>query len=89
MKGKRIYCDEAGFTGANLLDVSQPYFTFASTDIEEDVARELVDTAIEQFNLQRFQEANGELKGAELSKQTEGRAALQGIFNECRENFLV
>lgn len=89
MKAKKIYCDESGFTGANLLDGNQPYFTFASTDIEEDVARELVAKAIDTFSLQSFQKANGELKGAELAKETNGREALEWIFNECRDNFLV
>ena len=51
VKGKNIYCDEAGFTGANLLDVNQPYFTFATTDIDEDAARELLAEAVAKFNL--------------------------------------
>lgn len=88
-QSKKIYCDEAGFTGANLLDANQPYFTFASTDIEEDKAHELVDKAINKFNLQRFQKGNGELKAAELAQQFRGREALEWLFNECRENFLV
>jgi hypothetical protein len=89
MKPKQIHCDEAGFTGANLLDPKQPYFTFASTDIEEGVARELVARAIDMFSLQSFQKANGELKGAELAKETNGREALEWMFDKCRENFLV
>jgi hypothetical protein len=89
MQPKRIYCDEAGFTGANLLDVNQPYFTFASTDIEEDFARELIDEAMDKFSLRSFRELNGELKGAELVKETEGREALEWIFDKCRKNFLV
>lgn len=89
MKPKQIYCDEAGFTGANLLDANQPYFTFASTDIEEGVARELVAKAVDIFSLQSFQKPNEELKGAELANDTEGKKALEWIFNECRENFFV
>ena len=63
VEARSIYCDEAGFTGANLLDVNQPYFTFATTDIEEDAARELLGEAIDKFTLQSFREKNGELKG--------------------------
>lgn len=89
MQAKKIYCDEAGFTGANLLDANQPNFTFASTDIEESDARNLLDEAIRKFSLQKFQKSNGELKGAELAKNVQGQAALEWIFERCRENFLV
>ncbi|HEV7891780.1 MAG TPA: DUF3800 domain-containing protein [Pyrinomonadaceae bacterium] len=89
MKSKKIYCDEAGFTGANMLDAAQPHFTFASTDIEEERARELVDEAVVKFNLRRFQKGNGELKGADLARKPKGRQALEWLFGECRDNFLV
>ena len=89
MKGKNIYCDEAGFTGANLLDVNQPYFTFATTDIDEDAARELLTEAVAKFNLQSFRAPNGELKGAVLAKETEGQKALEWIFEQSRDNLYV
>ena len=34
-----IYCDEAGFTGNNLLDTQQPYFSYASVAIDPDQQR--------------------------------------------------
>lgn len=86
---RRIYCDEAGFTGANLLDADQPHFTFASTDIDESRARELLDEIIARFRLQNLVKGNGELKGGELAKRPHGQEALEWLFNECRGAFFV
>lgn len=33
-----LFCDETGFTGANLLDGDQPYFVYSSVNIEEELA---------------------------------------------------
>lgn len=38
-----IYCDEAGNTGANLLDPEQPFFILASNDFSEEEATALLD----------------------------------------------
>src|ERR1700751_3898066 len=37
-----IACDESGFSGTNLLDVSTPVFTHASVDLRVDEAVELI-----------------------------------------------
>ncbi len=86
---RKIYCDEAGFTGGNLLDANQPTFTFASTDIDESRARELIDEAIARFRLQNLVKGNGELKGNELAQRPRGQESLEWLFNECRDNFFV
>ena len=39
---KTLYFDESGHTGANLLDVEQPYFSVASTDFDADEARAVI-----------------------------------------------
>ncbi len=31
-----ISCDEAGFTGNNMLNADQPYFSYASHDLQLD-----------------------------------------------------
>jgi hypothetical protein len=38
-----IYCDEAGNTGANLLDPDQPFFLLASNDFSSSEADALLE----------------------------------------------
>jgi hypothetical protein len=38
-----IYCDEAGNSGANLLDPEQPCFVLASNDFSREEAESLLD----------------------------------------------
>jgi hypothetical protein len=78
-----IYCDEAGFTGNNLLDPTQPYFVFGSVDIENSHAQELIDEAKSKFRLQ----AGDELKGHKLMKHGKGRSAIKWLMQECERNF--
>ncbi|HEX8396255.1 MAG TPA: DUF3800 domain-containing protein [Pyrinomonadaceae bacterium] len=86
---QKIYCDEAGFTGSNLLDATQPHFIFASTDIAEDRAQNLLDQAVKKFRIERLRKGNGELKGAELAQHHQGQQALDWLFNKCRKNLYV
>ncbi len=78
-----IYCDEAGFTGNNLLDPTQPYFVFGSVDIENTRAEELISEAVSKFRLQ----TGGELKGQKLVKYGTGRSAIKWLMRECQKNF--
>ena len=66
-----VYCDEAGFTGNNLLDEHQPAFAYASVAIEESEADKVVRRIRADSRLQE-----PELKGARLAKSTRGRAAI-------------
>ena len=66
-----VYCDEAGFTGNNLLDEHQPAFAYASVAIEESEADKVVRRIRADSRLQ-----GPELKGARLAKSTRGRAAI-------------
>jgi hypothetical protein len=56
-----IYCDEAGITGNNLLDSEQPYFVFASVNIQSEAAEDLIARTISDHNLNV-----SELKGSQL-----------------------
>ena len=78
-----IYCDEAGFTGNNMLDAMQPFFLFGSVDVEEKRAQELLSRAITEFRLQREKE----LKGQNLIKHQRGRNAIKWLMKECDQNF--
>lgn len=78
-----IYCDEAGFTGNNLLDPNQPFFVFGSVDVEDARAQELISEAVRRFQLQ----IGSELKGQKLMKHGKGRSAVKWLMRECKDNF--
>lgn len=72
-----IYCDEAGFTGNNLLDREQEHFVFGSVAIEPDDARSLVEQVIRDFRLGGL-----ELKGSRLLKTNQGRRAISFLLRK-------
>ncbi len=73
-----IYCDEAGITGNNLLDSAQPYFVFASVNIQSEAAADLVARTISDHKLKV-----SELKGSQLIKSANGRKAILFVINQC------
>jgi hypothetical protein len=77
----RIFCDEAGFTGNNLLDDAQEVFVFASVAMEEQHAKEVVDRTLRDFKLQ-----GNELKGSRLLKTDPGRRAISSVVESCAGN---
>jgi hypothetical protein len=70
-----IYCDEAGFTGNNLLDGEQEHFVFGSVAIEPDAARLLAEQVVQDFRLE-----GSELKGSRLLKTKRGRSAISFLL---------
>jgi hypothetical protein len=74
----RIFCDEAGFTGNNLMDAAQEVFVFASVAMEELQAKEVVDRIVRDYKLQ-----SPELKGSRLLKTESGRRAITSIIKDC------
>jgi hypothetical protein len=75
-----IYCDEAGYTGYNLLEENQPYFVYAAIDIEENIATNFIDSMKAKYKLQ------GEPKGANWVKNGYGRKALIELFKNYSKN---
>jgi len=73
-----IFCDEAGITGNNLLDPEQRHFAFASVNISEVMAKELVARIIQDHRLQ-----GSELKGSQLIKGPVGRRAIDALITSC------
>jgi hypothetical protein len=69
-----IYCDEAGYTGYNLLEENQPYFVYAALDIEEMQAKEFISSVKSKYMLQ------GEPKGANWVKTNNGKKAIEELF---------
>ena len=56
-----IYCDEAGFTGNNMLDTEQPIFTYASVAMDQTEAKDLIMRIRQRHHIKAE-----ELKGAQL-----------------------
>ncbi len=73
-----IYCDEAGNTGANLLDPEQPIFVLASNDFSKEEALSL----LEHVSMQ----AGSEPKFSTLKKRPEGVAKLIRFLSDPRVN---
>lgn len=72
---QKIYFDESGFTGNNLLHPRQNYFAYASVATDDDEAQETVERLIKQYNIQ-----GGELKGANLVKFAKGRRLITEVL---------
>ena len=71
----KVYFDESNSTGENLLDPSQPVFSLAAVNVQNDLAAELVYDVISQLPL-----GHGEPKYTALAKTGHGRAALLECF---------
>src|ERR1017187_935512 len=71
----RVYCDESGFTGNNLLDTEQPYFAYAGVMAEEDVTGDFIQKTIRDFDIQ-----GDELKGSRLLRYNKGRQAVNVVL---------
>jgi len=74
---QRIYFDESGFTGNNLLNPNQTMFSYGSVATCDDEARDFVEYLIKKYGVQ-----NGELKGGKLIKYNKGRKAISEIFEK-------
>jgi hypothetical protein len=70
-----IFCDESGYTGPNLLDRQDLYFSYATVAVCPDEATELVSRLTKDHHVQA-----GELKGRLLLKYAKGRRAVSEVF---------
>ena len=73
---QKIYFDESGFTGNNLLHSHQRYFAYGSIATDDLEAKEFVAALIKKYGIQ-----GGELKGSRLVQFNKGRKAVDEIFN--------
>jgi hypothetical protein len=83
-KPQKVYCDESGTTGNNLLNPDQPYFSYASIAIDDDIAQACVEKVIKDFRVQ-----GGELKAKNLLGFSKGRRAISYILECHHEKILV
>ena len=79
-----IACDEAGFTGPDLLSKDQRYFAFATINIEDDEAWSIIRKARTRNPVQM-----PELKAARLLRSARGRALIVDIFDAVDSRFAI
>ena len=80
-QSQKIYFDESGFTGNNLIHPQQEIFAYASIATNDDEAKSFVNYLIKKYNVQY-----GELKGKNLIKYNKGRKLIDEIFSEFEGN---
>lgn len=81
---QEIYCDESGFTGNNLLDAKDTYFSYAAVAVNHEEAKEFVDRVINDYKVQ-----SNELKFSKLIKYSRGQEAITYIFKTFHERMKV
>ncbi|MGC1504212.1 MAG: DUF3800 domain-containing protein [Sulfitobacter sp.] len=79
-----ISCDESGFTGNRMLDPSQTHFTYASHDLSQAEADNLVSTARRKFKVQM-----PELKASKLLKSANGRELLANVLEQMEGRYIA
>lgn len=70
-----LFCDESGFTGQDLLNRDQPFFSYSSVLIEPAEAAALIEQARADHKL------GTELKGSRMIGNTAGREAAEFLFD--------
>lgn len=73
---QKIYFDESGFTGNNLLHEKQKYFSYGSVATDDEESKDFVEYLIRKYNIQ-----NGELKGGKLVNSSKGQNAIDEILS--------
>ena len=71
----KIYCDESGFTGDDLLETNQPYFVYSAVSLTDEILDEIVNYVYNNYNIQ-----NGEIKGKNLVNNKNGQNVVKYIF---------
>jgi hypothetical protein len=76
-----IYCDEAGYTGRNLLSIDQPYFVYVAMRLTDNEIASIKDIVEQNYSLQ-----GGEIKGSKIAKTVKGQKLLLKIFENYSKN---
>ncbi len=79
-----ISCDEAGFTGNNLLNPEQPFFSYASHDLSLREAEDLIRRVRAKHSPQI-----PELKAAKLLKSARGRKLILDVLDALSGRYIV
>lgn len=81
---QKIYFDESGFTGNNLLAPDQRYFAYASVATDDNEAALFVSELVAKYGIQ-----GGELKGSKLVRFNKGRKAIDEILGRFSKRLKV
>ena len=79
-----LACDEAGFTGPDLLAKDQRYFAFASVNISDDDAWALIEAARKVYPVQM-----PELKASKLMGSNQGRRLISHLVANLDGRFAI
>jgi len=79
-----LACDEAGFTGPDLLAKDQRYFAFASVNISDDEAWALIEAARKAYPVQM-----PELKASKLMGSNQGRRLISHLVANLDGRFAI
>jgi hypothetical protein len=79
-----ISCDEAGFTGNNLLNPDQPFFSYASHDLSLAEAESLIRQMRGKYPVQM-----PELKAAKLLRSGRGCALISDVLDAMRGRYIA
>lgn len=79
-----IYCDESGFTGNNLSDSKDTWFSYASVAVNHHDAEAFVKHIIKKYKIQ-----SNELKFGKLKKTNKGQKVISEVLNKFNEQAKV
>jgi hypothetical protein len=79
-----VYCDEAGFTGNNLLDHQQPFFAYSAVALEAAEVAEIVEHIVRDRGVQ-----GGELKAPNLVKSPRGQQTMLRVLDAIQGRYAV
>lgn len=79
-----VWCDEAGFTGDNLLDPEQPWFAVAGVCLSSRRANELI-----AYAHRRIGKGSSEVKAGRLLKHHKGRKVVFDLAREIETDAVV
>jgi len=74
---EKIYCDESGFTGQDLLEDSQPYFVYSAVRLNDLDKEAILKLIRDNYHLQ----AN-EIKGKHLVQNSKGQQTIIKLFEQ-------
>lgn len=76
-----IYCDEAGYTGRNLLSQEQPYFVYSALHLSNEDINSIKGIIYAKYPLQ-----GGEIKGNKMVQSRAGQRTIRLIFEQFSKN---
>ena len=80
----KIYFDEAGATGSDLLHADQPHFVYAGVATSDLEAQALIDQIRAEHHIQA-----PELKGRQIVGRSDGLAIIKKIVDSCSERVFL